>query len=82
MRVERLWRRGLLRGTPPHYLLATPAVEVVHVVLISHCYFFTLITGQFYCATDLGRNGSFVASLAEKGIDCLELIPACNNILR
>lgn len=75
MRVERMWGRGLL-GTPPHYLLATLAVPVVHVVLIAHRYFFTLVARQFDCATYVAGDGSFVASLPEEGVDRLELIPA------
>jgi hypothetical protein len=68
-----MWRRH--RRTPPHYLLAALAVPMVHVILVSHCYFLTLVTSQFYATAHFVRYHRFVTALSEERVYGLQLIP-------
>lgn len=46
-------------------MLAAPVSPVAHVVLKCNGYFFTLVTGQFYAASNLAGHRALIATLPE-----------------
>lgn len=60
----------------PQYLLALSVTPVIQVVLITHWDLLTLVPGQLNRATDIWGHRTFVATLSQQWVNCLDLVPA------
>ena len=62
-------------------LALTAQSAVVEVVLVSHAHLLRLVANQTDRSADFGSHGSLEATLAQKAVDRLDLIPTCNSMV-